>query len=437
MTSGEDQLFDEVYEESLKPKEERVFSVGTYLSLLNIGLKNSGSRRIKGEVSSLKVLNGYLLFSLKDKEDESILNFFMWRRDYDLSGVDLEVGMEVIAYGYPSIYSRRGELRIQTQTIELVGEGALKKAYDELKARLMKEGVFDEERKRPLPEFPKEIGVVTSLSGGTVIHDFESNLGKFGFRIKAIDARVEGKQAVKSLLSALKRMEREDIDVLVVIRGGGAIEALQCFDNEALVRAVAAFPVPVLAGIGHHKDVTLAALAADRMASTPQGAAEILNESWENARHSARIYEQKIFSSYLECILETKDSVNRFSNELGRSFRGIFENFRRLETGFLSGVDAVKHLIASAGERMENAGESMISGFARIIDRSRENLDSFGEAFFAFDPKRQLELGYSIVSMKGKVIRRVKEVKEKEQIDIRMSDGIIGGEVVEVKKKDG
>lgn len=433
----EDHLFDEVYEESLKPKEERVFSVGTYLNLLNIGLKNSGARRIKGEVSSLKMLNGYLLFSLKDKEDDSVLNFLMWRRDYDLSGIDLEIGMEIIAYGYPSIYPRRGELRIQTQTVELVGEGALKKAYDELKARLMKEGVFDEERKRPLPEFPRNIGVITSLSGGTVIHDFESNLGKFGFRIKAVDARVEGKQAVKSLLSAIRRMEREDIDVLVVIRGGGAIEALQSFDNEALVRAVSGFPVPVLAGIGHHKDVTLAALAADRMASTPQGAAELLNESWENARHAARMYEEKIFSSYLKSILEARESMNRASNELGRSFRGIFENFRRLETGFLSGVDAVRHLIAAAGERMENAGESIVSGFARLIDRSRENLDSFGETLFAFDPKRQLELGYSIVSAKGRVVRSVKDVKEKDQIDIRMSDGIIGGEIIEVKKKDG
>jgi exodeoxyribonuclease VII large subunit len=431
--SNQDHLFKKVLEESQKPKEERVFSVSDYLDILNKGLRKSEAR-IKGEVSSLNKNKGYLFFNLKDSKDESVLNCFMGRTNYDLSGVDLEVGMEVIARGYPKVYKPRGSLTLQTQTLELVGEGALKKAYEELKKKLKKEGIFSKEKKQPLPKFPKKIGVITSLKGGTVIHDFENNLDKFGFQIKAIDTRVEGKKAIKSILKSIKTMKERDIDVLVIMRGGGSLESLQSFDNEALVREVANCSVPVLAGIGHHEDVTLVALAADVMVSTPNAAAEKLNESWEDARHKVLLRQKEILSFYQQLLSKTKEAVNYFSNNLSHKFKKILEDFRDLETGFQNSINRLEFSIEKKRQTITDSKKSIKDLFQASLDKVKEKIKTISKSISANDPNRQLSLGYSIVSSGEEIIRSISQVEEEDEIDIKVSDGTIEGEVKDVKK---
>ena len=197
---------------------ETTFSVSNYLDIVNAALWRF-SARVKGEVTSFKIQGSAIYMNMKDRDDDSIMNVFMWASDYQLSGIEVTEGLEVIIEGKSEIYKPNGRMNFRAQTIELVGEGALKKAYDLLKKKLDAEGLFAPEKKRPLPEFPERIGLITSKQGA-VIHDFLNNLGKYGYHVRFTDARVEGIGAVKEILAAIKYFQDKDIDTLVVIRGG-------------------------------------------------------------------------------------------------------------------------------------------------------------------------------------------------------------------------
>ena len=268
---------------AVKGIRDKPFSVSEYLDFVNqkIGVLHS---RIQGEISSVDIRERVIYFSLKDLEDGSVISCLMWKGYYERSGIEFEVGMEIILEGVPDIYKPSGRLSFKASLAELVGEGALKKAYDKLKKKLDSEGLFLEERKREIPDLVQKIGLITSETGA-VIHDFTSNLGKFGFKIKFRDSRVEGQAAVHDLISAIDYFSDKNIDVLVIIRGGGSLESLQAFNNEMLVRKIANFNKPVICGIGHEKDVPLASLAADKMVSTPTAVTQGLNKSWQEAIH--------------------------------------------------------------------------------------------------------------------------------------------------------
>jgi exodeoxyribonuclease VII large subunit len=226
--------------------EDKVFTVAEYIEVLNVFFK-AQSAKIVGEICELKrAASGHVYFTVKDKESAGVLDCIIWSRNYLLCGIALEVGMEVILSGHANIYPPSGRLSFVADTVELVGEGALKKAYDDLKKKLESEGLFAPQRKRVLPEYVSRIGVITSMKGA-VIHDFENNLGKFGFAVNVIDSRVEGAQAAKPLLSAIRAMreltreggaaEGDAIEALVIIRGGGSLESLQAFNNETRPRS--------------------------------------------------------------------------------------------------------------------------------------------------------------------------------------------------------
>lgn len=369
---------------------ERVFSVAEFIEILNIYFRKE-EVRITGEIAELKrAASGHVYFTLKDKKDGAVLDAIIWSRNYQLCGVALEVGMEVILSGHPNIYPPSGRLSFVADTVELVGEGALKKAYDQLKAKLAAEGIFEPGRKRPLPEFPHRIGVVTSLKGA-VIHDFENNLGKFGFKVMVCDTRVEGQAAVKDLLAGVMAMRRlcevggengeRGLDALVIIRGGGSLESLQAFNNESLVRAIVDFPVPVIAGIGHDKDVPLAALAADYMTSTPTAAAHLLNRSWEEAY--AKVHQ--LASVFV-----------RMQQEIKRRFTDL-----------------------------DVAWDRMVDQITRRLEWMSEQID-YTERFVRInDPRRQLKLGYSITRKNGKIVRSVNSFAKGDELETELADGTI------------
>ena len=379
---------------------EKVFTVVQYIEVLNTFFKRENVK-ITGEISELKrAASGHVYFTVKDKEAPGVMDCIIWSRNYELCGVALEIGMEVILAGHPNIYAPSGRLSFVADTVELVGEGALKKAYDELKKKLEAEGMFAESRKRALPEYVSRIGVITSMKGA-VIHDFMNNLGRFGFRVLAIDSRVEGQQAAKPLLAALNRMRRETeaggapadraIEALVVIRGGGSLESLQAFNNEMIVREVVDFPVPVIAGIGHDQDVPLMALAADYMTSTPTAAAHLLGRSWEEA--------------YIK--------VREFAGLLNRFPLGIQETKNRLTRTWTAVANDFAMALAD-GKRVVELAELAV----------RHN-----------DPSRQLALGYSIARRDGKIVRSVKGLRTGDAITLQVSDGTVATEVADGRKK--
>ena len=380
--------------------------------MLNIGLKSSKAK-IVGEVGEAKAgPTGHVYFTLKDEKDQSMMSCIIWKSRYQLYGVKLQEGMKIMASGYPEIYPPSGRLSFIAETIELAGEGELKKQYDELKKKLEKEGVFAEERKRPIPRYPQKIGVITSKQGA-VIADFLNNIGKFGFKIKMIDSRVEGQEAVRDLLASIKTFRKTDIEVLVIIRGGGSLESLMPFNNELLVREVSGFPVPVIAGIGHDKDEPLVALAADASESTPTAVANLLNESWEQTLLLLERYERDIIGRY-----ET-----------------IFDNYKEIENELRISLSNFKNALLNAKISLRDSLNKSFFGFGILLSKVNQKVVQAEKAIFLNNPERQLRLGYSIARCNGKIIRKTGDVKIGENMDVRVLDGVISSEVKNIKKQ--
>jgi len=375
--------------------------------------------------------------------------------------------------GHPQIYKPRGDLSFQVKSAELVGEGALKKAYDKLKAKLTSEGVFDEARKKPLPLFPQKIGLITSKSGAA-IGDFLTNLGNFGFKITMIDSRVEGQAATKELLDSIVSLKDKDIDVLVIIRGGGSLESFLPFNNERLVREIVDYPVPVLVGIGHDRDVPLLCLAADMTASTPTATAQALNWSWQQASARVDIYKEKIMSSYHRTLNENETRVTRSFTLMKDRFQSIFDQFEDAENGLKRSLASIRSrigetqrlvmeypavidhrmrslmttahnqlsgILQSTMLKMEYAisdantvadfGRTM-KGFAKSIEQGKQTIESQEKLLNVHDPTTILKRGYTIAHLNGKVIKQINQVKKGETVRVRVKDGSFDSEITNV-----
>lgn len=460
------------------PKDtfEKYITVNEYLDFLNDHLTET-SARVLGEITDIQLYEGrsYLFFKIKDKENDAVLNCFMWKRNYSLSGVDLQIGLEVVVSGRSNVYKPLGRLSFQVESVELVGEGQLKKAYDELKAKLNKEGIFDAKRKRPLPVLPQKIGLITSKDGAA-IGDFQVNLGKYGYIITFVDSRVEGQQAVSDLSEAIHTLREQDIEVLVIVRGGGSLESLLPFNNEVLVREIIQFPVPVLIGVGHEKDISLMGLAADKMVSTPTAAAKILNESWEQASTQVQLNSYKIFSSFERAILTKRTQIQNGFGTMREQFEKIFDNFDEVHTKILNINSELKVKISELKKQIERCSLNLLRGMSALIKRTDIHVSallddpmtqmfhtirvaqksiSFKAVISAFsqalrhtknfiialdkniqinNPERQLRLGYSIVRTNGKIIKSINKIKKGQLIETQLQNGSFESHIININK---
>lgn len=392
--------------------ENNVFSVSAYLKLLN-SILNSFEGRVKGEVSELKIAaSGHVYFSLKDKKDQSIINCVIWNYDYKVCGVELREGLEVICLGVPDVYPVSGRLTFKVKAIQLVGEGELKKEYEKLKKKLEDEGLFSEERKKPIPRFSKNIGIITSKHGA-VISDFLNNLGRFGFKVKFIDSRVEGMEAVKDLLSSIKRFSKEKLDVLVIMRGGGSLESFLAFNNESLIREVSNLPFPVISALGHDKDVPLMALATDKMVSTPTAAANLLNQSWQEASWQLRDEQVRIFNLFSSALTTIEYKMESYSSIMKEKLETVFNNFNLIEY-------RIRSVIVNMTEAAIVKAKKDLEMFERIINQN--------------NPERNLKLGYCIARSKDHIIKKTSDVRIGNNVDLQVSDGVIITNVKNIKK---
>lgn len=414
-------------------ENKKPYTISGYLNFLNTEFKKYEAR-IQGEISSLDIRDGYLFFSIKDKNDASVLSCFMWRRNYELCGISLKVGMEIIVDGFPEIYTPSGRFNFKVATLELVGEGALKKAYEHLKQMLEKDGLFSPERKKSIPEFPQRIGLITSETGA-VIHDFLNNLGKYGYHISFVNSRVEGQIAVHSLLSAIGYFSRKEIDVLVIIRGGGSLESLQAFNNEALVRKIADFNIPIICGIGHDKDVPLASLAADKTVSTPTAVATVLNKSWEKAVNDILFIEKDLVYKYQSALETITRRIESFSGKLLRFSGTFFQIFYKLRRAVENNLSKIAYELKDARKTLWLLSQSLVSGFQRELENKRKISEDIEKQLKIFDPMRQLAVGFSIVSIAGKVVKTTQQVNRGENLDIRVSDGTIESIIKDIKRQ--
>jgi len=453
-----------------------ILSVSDFLEKINASLL-SYSGRIQGEVTSIsKNYPRAIYFTIKDSEEEALLNCIIWRSVYEQNGVDLEVGDEIIVTGTPEVYPRNGRFSLKTQTIEYAGEGALKKAYEKLKEKLTKEGLFAVEEKRNLPEYPNKIGVITSKAG-VVMQDFSSNLGRYGFKVTTIDSRVEGKDAIHEILASIKTFEKEDIEVLVIMRGGGSWESLQPFNTESVVRAIANFKCPVLTGIGHDVDVTLTELAADIGESTPTSVAEALNESWDTLINSVESSETRIIGLFLNILSGITSTIESNSNFVFRSFQttlatsnkklstraskthsffiSLERKVNRANTALQSVIGRMKSSIrerkrylketpikitrfsksylGTIRESLSEATTQITSGQKNIIKALVNSLSTIEKNIKLADPGRNLKLGYSLSYTKGRLIRSINDISVGDETETHLTDGKFTSEIKNVK----
>lgn len=455
-------------------EKEDVFTVSAYLNFINVKISDTNAD-VQGEVSSIDFRERYLFFTVKDPEDESCMSCFMWSSDYELCGFELEEGLEIIIHGTPEIYKKNGRFSFRVNAFELVGEGALKQAYDELKKKLASEGLFADERKKSIPDFPTKIGLITSKEGA-VIHDFQTNLGRYGYKIKFCDSRVEGILAVKELMKALRFFKDKDIDVLVVIRGGGSFESLQAFNNEALIRELASYPVPVLCGIGHDKDEPLFCLVADKAVSTPSIVAGEINRSWEHALEKVRFNESNMVNKYSISLARQIRLVDNYSFGMNKFYQrivkkvssidvlinNIFSNLnsslrlvkekvnsssKSMTDDFYSALIEAKRTvfkdrfsgfalhINSASKNINNFSKTLLKDHCDIVNRTKQQISQLEKALLQNDPNRQLRLGYSIMFSDNKVVKSVDQLNKNDMLVSRLSDGEVLSSVKDKRKR--
>ena len=414
--------------------EEKVFSVSEFITLLNIGLKKSKAR-IVGEVGKIDVWpTGHISFPLRDEKDQSIINCIIWKSRYRMFNIELKDGLKVIVSGYPEIYNLSGRLSVIIETIEYAGEGALKQEYERLKKKLAEEGMFEKSKKRPIPEYLQKIGLITSLKGA-VIADFSNNLKKHGFRVTIIDSRVEGQAAVLELLASIKTLRKKNIEALVIIRGGGSMESMLAFNNELLIREVAAFPVPVIVGIGHHKDEPLVALAADGSESTPTAVANCLNESWDQATLFLERYERDIIGNYEDALDKVKVLIDQSIDAIREAGHLIFDKYKTIEDRLKISFQNFKNTLLNIKIDLNKSLNRSLSGFRLLLSRVSQKLKQAEKVIALNSPEHQLRLGYSIAFCGNKIIRRTGDAKIGDNIDLRVIDGTIISKVKNINKK--
>lgn len=423
--------------EERQRQTDKIFSVGEFWDAVNARLWTVRAK-VRGEISSVDQRSNVVYFSLKDRADESVMNCFIFRYQYDVLGIRLEEGMEVVAEGYPEVYKPYGRLSLRVSVIELEGEGQLKKEYEALKQKLESEGMFDERGKKPLPVFPRNIGLITSRDGAA-IGDFVSNVGKYGLHVKFVNSSVEGKKAVFELIDAIKVFKKmQDLDVLVIIRGGGSLESLQAFNNEALIREAKAVRVPVVCGVGHDRDVSLLSLSADYSVSTPTAAAKLIGDTWEKEIGKIDRYERNMLECFARKLQNRQDELDGCYTRIEHGFRGIIETMERSCDIFLdNSFRIIEKEVAFKKTRISDKWKDSCRKFENRILETGNTIRRADDALKLNNPDRQLRMGYGIISKEGKSVRSVEEVNEGDTIKIRLFDGEAKSFIEEVKKFKG
>ncbi|HVZ80859.1 MAG TPA: exodeoxyribonuclease VII large subunit [bacterium] len=394
---------------------------------------------VQGELTDFKHhSSGHMYFSLKD--DKGVLRCAFFKgQNYGLA-FKLENGMKVVAGGTLSLYQAFGQFQMIVQSVEPQGVGSLQLAFEQLKKKLGEEGLFDPARKRALPKYPKRIAIVTS-SQGAAIQDFlkilATRVGIEGFDI--FDVHVQGKEAPAEIIAAIREIsEREEHDVLVLTRGGGSQEDLAVFNDEGVVRALAASQVPTISAIGHEVDFSLCDFVADLRAPTPTAAAAMLAPGRDEVAAEIEGYAHRLRDAWMDQL----EGKRRDLKELA----GILQERRP------------DHLMAEARQDLDRLAEDLEEGLlqnlqdqklklqrfsdflARVTPMSqvqpyREKLKGLAAQLQAYHPHGPLKRGYAIVSegSTGKILRDARQVAQGDRLHVQLGTGSLESEVLRIE----
>jgi exodeoxyribonuclease VII large subunit len=419
--------------------EPRVFSVSEVVRAAARMLEaRFPSVWVEGEISNLsQPRSGHVYFTLKD--DSAQLPAVMFRAQAQRLRFRLEDGQKLRARGRLSIYDGQGKFQLYADDLEPVGLGALQLAFEQLKERLGAEGLFDTGRKRPLPRWPRRIGVVTSPTGAAIRDILRIAERRGRTRFLLAPCQVQGVTAPMEIVAALRLLQKQpDIDVIIVGRGGGSAEDLAAFNDERLARAIAACPVPVVSAVGHEVDFTIADFVADLRAPTPSAAAELvvplfsqLVEQIDQARERLlRAGRRQIDDARLELDGELGRASSALGQKLTRARRQVEQESRRLAalhpTTRLHRDRADLQLLAT---RLRRRMEQQLLAERRTLGVATGKLD-------ALSPLRVLERGYSLVrTSEGHVVTDADQVSPGEKVEVRLARGTLGCAVESTPKR--
>jgi exodeoxyribonuclease VII large subunit len=364
---------------------------------------------VEGEVSNLsRSTAGHTYFTLKDEFAQ--MRSVMFRRPYT-TGIILENGAQVVAHGRVSFFERRGELQLNVDFLQPAGVGVWQAQFERLKAQLEEEGLFDASRKRPLPAFPRVIGVVTSPTGA-VFHDICQIVGRRWplTEIVLAPTPVQGDQAAPGIVDALSALNRQpDVDVIILARGGGSLEELWPFNEESVARAIYASRVPVVSGVGHETDYTIADYVADRRAPTPSAAAELVVPDQAQIGRQL-VGHQVAMAGWLAGLVARRHAeVDRTALDLRRAVPDV----------------------ARQRERVVSLLSSAARAAAQAVSGRRNGVNAFAIQLRSLDPRATLARGYAIVQRRadGRVVVKVEQVKTRDRLDVHVTDGSFPAEV--------
>ena len=394
--------------------------------------------RIVGEVSEVSVKPGYKAAYFTVKDSSASLPCMMWNNRYKASGVDLAIGQLVEITGRFTLYAAKGRMNFDVFSVELAGEGDLRMKVANIAKRLSAEGLTDPARKQPLPVFPERIGLITSPRSAAV-HDVLRTLRR-RFPIATVllaGVPVEGAHAAEGIVEGMRCVYRQKPDVMLIVRGGGSFEDLMPFNDEALARAIAACPIPVVTGIGHEVDTTIADMVSDVRASTPTAAAEAVSPSRESLEALFASRAGALQSDVHLAVEKTAARLERISS------RPVFcdphllfapeAQYLDVAADRLSRVlpDQVERLgvsLNTMGERMQRIGSSMNDRFAYQIGQAASRLADLS-------PVNTLARGYSITRNEaGTIVRKVEEAPAGSTVQVTVSNGILDCEVKSTKE---
>jgi len=448
---------------SFKPLDRRIWSVRDLVAAVRMHIEREyGDTWVEGEISNFRAHDsGHLYFTLKDQNSQ--IRAVMFRSQARLLRFRPENGMQVVLRGRVTIYEDRGELQISAEYLEPKGAGALLIAFEQLKAKLEAEGLFDPARKKPIPTLPRRIGIVTSPQAAA-LRDILNIVRRrhHSANVLIFPAQVQGEAASAEVSAGLAYFNRErNVDVIIVARGGGSAEDLAAFNNQALARAVAASQIPVISAVGHETDFTIIDFVADMRAPTPSAAAELVIRSRQEVQDQAEGLRQRLARAMRYRILMGRqalselahhgtfrrmtDAINRrqqklddLKNRMDRAERQILEKqHRRLELA----AAAVRHydvrrMLAGIGKELDSRVARLVVAARTVLVQRSGRLNQLNGQLGALSPLAILDRGYALVfDASGTLLKDAARVKAGDEISARLAKGSLTATVKRGQQK--
>lgn len=424
----------------------RILAVGELTRHIKDALRASPPLRdvwVEGEVGQVTVSSaGHCYFTLKD--ERASIRAMIFRDDRVVMPFQPRTGVRLVAHGRVDVFDAQGVYQLYVDTLQPAGFGDLALRFEALKAQLTREGLFEASRKRPLPPWPRTIGVCTSLSGA-VLHDIRKVLARRwpSVRVLVSACQVQGAGSAESVVAALRRIGRwtdpisgRAVDLVILARGGGSLEDLWSFNEEAVVRAVAACPVPIVVGVGHETDVTLAEFAADVRAATPSVAAELAVPSRAEQDQRVRLLAERLSAATERTIRGAQRDLDAERRALEASRPGALLAGERERVGLLldRATRAISGRLATDQAALGHLGERVPVAMAGHLARDRAELGRQDAALRALGPWATLARGYAIArGADGTIIRDATTVGVGAEIEVRVARGSLDARVEGVR----